>query len=214
MKVRKMACSVLGVLSLLVLGSCGSGSVSLRQGSRAYTAGDYEQVYKKWTRAHDAFEFGELRDVLAVTATFESWDFRWAYTVRYAKDYSLPPAERQNILDTNLKDSVRHHSFFVTLAGGRFRESDISDKDSAWRVLLINEKGQALAPVGIEKIGRPRVPERVYFPSMSPHRQAFRVVFPVRFDNGEMVISRHSKYVVLRFTGAVGKVDLTWELQG
>jgi hypothetical protein len=43
--------------------------------------------------------------VLTVTATYESWDFRWAYTVRYAEDYRLTIDQRHALLERSLAET-------------------------------------------------------------------------------------------------------------
>ena len=74
---------------VLPVAACVEPIVSLKPGARSYTAGDYERVYERWTREQRSFDFGRLRSVLNVTATFESRDFRWAYVVRYGEDFGL-----------------------------------------------------------------------------------------------------------------------------
>ena len=66
--------------------------VSLAPGPREYVASDYPTVLTRWTREESLIQLSELDDKLTVTATFESWDFRWAYVVRYAA--GLPPHDR------------------------------------------------------------------------------------------------------------------------
>jgi len=199
-------------ISLSVMG-CGSSDIALKYGARSYSPDDYEDVYERWTRERQAFEIGRLEDVMAVTATYEAWDFRWAYHVRYAHDYGLSSGETKELLHAAHHDSLQQHRFFVTLAGTNFRESDLASRRNAWRVLIVNDKGRGVESSKIDKISGRFAPERVYFPSMSPYRHAFRISFPVRLSNGEPVLTRSSKYVVLRFTGSLGTVDLRWEFQ-
>lgn len=196
-----------------VLVGCGGGSVSLRPEPRAFTPKDYEDVYDAWTRGEDEFAFGELSDVLHVTATFESWEFRWAYVVRYSEDYALDTESRTAMLRATLADAQEHHRFFVTLAGPRYRESDLTGELSAWRVLLIDHEGRQTVPLTIEKIERPDAAARTYFPSINPFRQAFRIVFPTQRPDGTPTIAPGATHVILRFTGAHGTVDLRWELE-
>lgn len=208
MKVKVLAMG----LVWCVLG-CGSSPVTLKYGARSYAPGDYEEVYERWTRENEEFEMGQLQYVLAAAATFEAWDFRWAYTVRYAYDYGLTTTEREQMLHTAHQGSLNTHSFLVTLAGSNFRESDLTSKHTAWRAILINDKGQSITPVKIDKIDGVYAPERVYFPTISRHRMAFRISFPGRFPNQEPVLTQHSTYAILRFTGALGTLDLQWKFQ-
>lgn len=198
------------VLALLALG-CGARLLPIRPSPRSFTPGDYERIYADWTRETDEFSFGRLEDVLHVTATFESWEFRWAYVVRYAADYSLRTEERTRLLRSTLADAQERHRFFVTMLGNRYRESDLTDDRSAWRVLLIDEDGRQTRPIEITRIRRPGAAERVYFPSVSEQRHTFRIAFPTQHRDGTPVIAPDARFIVLRFTGAEGTVDLRWD---
>jgi hypothetical protein len=48
---------------------------------------------------------------------------------------------------------------------------------------------------------------------VSSYREVFRLVFPVTRDDGTAAIPPDADHVILRFTGARGRVDLRWELQ-
>lgn len=189
---------------------CGAAQLSLRPQPRSFTWRDYEDVYDAWTKDADEFEFGRLTDVLNATATFQSWEFRWAYIVRYAHDYSLSTEARTEMLRASLEDAEQQHRFFVTLSGSDYRESDLTKEDSAWRVLLIDERGEQTVPIEVEKVDATPA-EKVYFPSISPFRHAFRIVFPAFRPDGSPTIPPDARYVLLRFTGARGSVDLRWD---
>jgi hypothetical protein len=195
----------------LVTVGCGSTPITLRPEPRSFTATDYENVYRAWTRDADQFEFGRLSDVLNVTATFQSWEFRWAYVVRYAEDYGMRTDDRSEMLRATLADAGEHHRFFVTLSGQRFREGDLTSDDSAWRVILVDEDGAQTVPIEVEKVDRPDAATRTYFPSVSAFRHSFRIVFPAQRPDGSPTIPPGAKRVFLRFTGALGTVDLEWE---
>ncbi|MCA9577254.1 MAG: hypothetical protein R3B40_23470 [Polyangiales bacterium] len=214
---RRRASWILGVIAfalvLQAIGCAGPATVSLATGPRDYTPNDYRDVYERWTRHEQDFAWGQMRDVLRVTATFESWEFRWAYVVRYADDHSLVPAARDEMLRATLADAGEHHRFFVTLAGDHFRESNLSGRMNAWRVLLIAPDGSQSEPIDLERIRRPTAAHRVYFPSVTSYRETFRLVFPAVRDDGTPSIPAGADHVILRFTGARGRVDLRWDLQ-
>jgi hypothetical protein len=190
---------------------CGGPVLSMTQGRRSFTADDYPSVYEAWTRGTGEFSFQRLETILHVTATFEAWEFRWAYVMRYAEDYSLPIEERTELLRSTLADAQERHRFFVTLASTRFREGDLSDERSAWRVILVDPEGRQVAPVEITPVRRPGAVERIYFPSVSPQRLAFRIAFPTEREDGTPTIGPDQDEVILRFTGAEGRVDLRWD---
>ena len=207
-----MRAALVTVVALASLAAgCGSASLTMRPGPRSFTGSDYDDVYDAWTRDADEFAFGRLSDILHVTATFEAWEFRWAYVVRYAQDHGLTTDARTQLLRASLADAQQHHRFFVTLVGSNWRESDITSERSAWRVLLVDDRGRATPPVEVEKIDRPSADERLYFPSVNTQRQTFRIVFPARHEDGTPSIPAESPFVILRFTGAAGTVDLKWE---
>lgn len=199
-------------LLALVLVACGGRALPIRPTARSFTPGDYERIYADWTRSSDDFSFGRLEDVLHVSATFESWEHRWAYVVRYAADYSLRTEERTRLLRATLTDAEERHRFFVTMVGNRYRESDLTHDRSAWRVILVDDQGQQTRPVEVTRIRRPGAAERVYFPQVSEQRYTFRVAFPTQRRDGTPVIAPDARSVTLRFTGAEGAVDLVWEL--
>jgi hypothetical protein len=211
--VRSLVARTLAVVLLASSGAgCAATAVSLAEGPRAYTDTDYDRVYRRWTRAQTTFAWSRMTDVLHVTATFESWEFRWAYVVRYAHDYGFDANARDEMLRASLGDAQQRHRFFVTLAGDKFRENNLAATQSAWRVLLVDEEGQTAEPIEIDRVRRPTPTEQVYFPSVNPHRAVFRIVFPTRAADGTPTIRPESRRVRLRFTGARGTVDLEWAI--
>ena len=201
---------------VLLLGSLGGGCkgypITLEPEPRAFTPDSYALVWDAWTRDEESFSWKELAHELHVTATFESWEFRWAYVVRYAHDYSLLPDARDEMLQASLAGSRQEHRFLVSLVGFDFRESNIAGKQSAWRVLLIDPEGNQAVPVLLERIRRPSAADRVYFPQVSPLRETFRVTFPAVDADGRQTIPDGAPFMLLRFTGARGRVDLRWDL--
>lgn len=192
--------------------ACKPQTVTLQPGPRVFTPDSYPIVWSAWTREAESFSWKQLAHELYVTATFESWEFRWAYVVRYARDFSLLPVARDEMLQASLTSSRQEHRFFVTLAGFNFRESNITGKQSAWRVLLIDPQGRQTVPVLMERVRRPSAADQVYFPQVDPLRETFRVTFPAVAADGRPVIPEGSAFMLLRFTGARGRVDLRWDI--
>lgn len=201
------------VVLSLALTACASRPISLATGPRSLTPEDYEDVYEAWTRSEEDFEWSTLSEVLRVTATFESWEFRWAYVVRYASDYALTGETRNALLRASLDDAQENHRFFITLAGDRFRDQDLSRPNSAWRVILVDPDGRQTEPVAVERVRRSTAAERTYFPTINVHRQAFRVVFPAAHSDGTPTIPPNTDTIRLRFAGALGRVDVVWRFE-
>ena len=205
------AAGLLAILSLSGLG-CIAPAVSMQEGPREYVATDYDAVLDRWTRAQSLILVDELETALTVNATFESWDFRWAYVIRYARDYRLTIVERQRLLRQQLNETRRIHQFFVALYGSRYKESNLTKKDSAWVVRLIDARGNETAPMQIDAIKKNRVLERRYFPYNTVWRQAFRITFPMETPDGRPTLAPDAEWVGLRFAGAYGNTELIWDL--
>ncbi len=214
---RTTKCSAFLALALAGWG-CAPAVVSLREGPRIYTSENYRAVLGRWTRSGNAYSLQDLDDHLAVTATYESWDFRWAYVVRYAADFRLPTTERTRLLEASLATGRREHEFYVALASDNVRWGQLTHPTSAWRVLMVNDRRVETAPTAIDPVDRPGALERTYFPYTNVWRQAFRVRFPRTVhtaDRGEVeLLGPGTKYFILRFTGPQGSVDLTWHVEG
>lgn len=194
------------------MSSCGASPVSMRQATRDFTPGDYEGVYGQWTRSADEFDFGRLGEVLHVTATFESWEFRWAYVVRYGSDHSFTTLERTHLLEETLVDARTRHRFFVTLGHPIYRDADLTGITSDIRVLLVEPSGRQVEPIEVVRIPRPSADQRRYFPSIHRQRHTFRIAFPALGEDGAPTIPENASFVVLRFAAAAGTINLRWDL--
>ncbi|HRI71435.1 MAG TPA: hypothetical protein PK156_44685 [Polyangium sp.] len=192
---------------------CATQYVSLAEGPREYVATDYDSILRKWTRTGNLFSVAELESHLTATATFESWDFRWAYVIRYGQDYRLTIEQRKKLLERTLEETRDHHQFFVALYGSERRYNDLTRPDSAWIVRLIDDTGNETAPLDIVAITKPNAVERTYFPYNTSYRQAFRIRFPHAKASGTPTISPQATWVGLRFAGAQGNSELVWSLK-
>jgi len=197
---------------LCVCVGCAEPTVSLVTGPREYVPGDYPEVLKAWTRDKSLLDLARLDDRLTVTATFESWDFRWAYVVRYASDFRLTLAQRRELLDRTLTETKDDHEFYVALFGTNWRWADLSRPTSAWVVRLIDDKGNETAPSKIDPIVKPGPIEYEYFPYTTPWRHAFRIHFPRETPAGQPTIAADAKWFGLLFAGAEGNGDLIWKM--
>jgi hypothetical protein len=196
----------------LGLVGCSTPTISLNEGPREYVATDYDSVLGRWTRTERLFSLSELETYLTATATFESWDFRWAYVVRYGQDYRLTIDQRKKLLDKALDETRQRHQFFVALYGTERRYDDLTKPDSAWIVRLIDDTGNETAPQEIIALRKPNALERNYFPYNTPFRLAFRIRFPRSAADGRPTISPQAKWFGLRFAGAQGNSELVWQL--
>jgi hypothetical protein len=197
---------------LLACVACGEPRVSLRTGPREFVASQYPQILSRWTRSKSLITLDKLDDLLTVTATYESWEFRWAYVVRYAQDFRLTVEQRRVLLDKTLAQTQERHNFYVALYGTNRRWTDLSRPNSAWIVRLIDSDGNETAPTTIEIIPKPGALERTYFPYTTVFRQAFRIQFPRTTSDGRPTIAPDATWLGLRFAGAEGNEELHWDI--
>jgi len=193
---------------------CATTTVNLAEGPREYVATDYETVLRRWTRTEQLIALAELDNFLTATATFESWDFRWAYVVRLRA--GLPPHDTisgRKLLEKTLEETRLRHEFFVAIYGGG------------------------------PEVQRPyEVEQRLDRPLDRRHRKRDRArrdhrgheaerdraeLFPVQHDLQAGVphpvsarrrrwpahrFSPNAKWFGLRFAGAQGNSELVWEI--
>ncbi|MFO0675144.1 MAG: hypothetical protein U0169_01290 [Polyangiaceae bacterium] len=191
---------------------CSVPHVSLATGTREYVASDYPQVLSRWTRSEDLLVLSELDNLLTATATYQSWDFRWAYVVRYAHDYRLTVEQRRTLMTRTLEEARDAHHFYVALYGATRRSTDLTQPNSTWIVRLIDDQGNETAPAKLEAIPKPGPLEKTYFPYTSGFRNAYRIVFPRTTESGRPTIATNAKWFGIRFAGAEGNQELRWEL--
>jgi hypothetical protein len=203
---------VFGVLALAAASACAETRVSLGGGPREYVPSDYSVVLDRWTRTEQLITLSELDDELTATATFESWDFRWAYVVKYAADYRLTVEQRRELLQRTLADTQVKYQFYVALYGEKWRWDDLTKPNSAWIVRLIDEKGNETAPSRIELV-KPGPLEYRYFPYTSTYRHCFRIDFPRLSAGGKPTINEEAKWFGLRFAGSLGNEELRWSVE-
>lgn len=196
----------------LLLAACARKPVAISEGPREYVASDYETVLRHWTRSAELTNVIQMDNVLNVTATYESWDFRWAYVVRYAEDYRLTVDQRHDLLERSLAETREHHVFYAALYAEKYKWNDLTANQPAWIVRLIDDEGAETAPVRIEPIKKPGAIELTYFPYTTSWRSAFRLIFPKVRADGRPTISPAARWFGLRFAGAQGNEELVWEL--
>lgn len=205
---------VAGSASVGALSGCATSPVvSMAEGPRSYDGSEYGAVMDRWTRTHSLIRLPTVDDRLTVTSTYESWDFRWSYVMRYARDYRLSAEERQAMLDKTLLETQTTHRFQVALYGNLPpRMTDLTRPNCAWVVRLIDDQGNETAPTRIEQVLRPTAIDKAYFPYLSVWRQIFKIDFPKSKADGSPTLAKNAKWIGLAFSGAYGHDEIRWAL--
>lgn len=201
-----------GVSAAVIILACSAPKVQLSEGPREYVGSDYEAVLDRWTRSAQLTQVQVMDNVLTATATYESWDFRWAYVVRYAEDYRLTVNQRRVLLERALSQTREVHQFYLALYAQHYEWNDLKAEDPAWIVRLIDDEGTETAPSEIKAIRKPGAIEFTYFPYTNPWRSSYRISFPKIGSHGRPTIALNARWFGLRFAGAQGNEALIWEV--
>ena len=218
------SCAILGALGAL-FGAAGCGApsprpVDLSPGERRYTPDDYGRVVTRWTRSgrlqKDFDKVAPFDMALDVRATFESWEWRWAYVERFAEYYRLPEARKSEMRDSELKSAEEYHEFHVAATASRFEWAEfLNPKNTMWRIVLFDDRGREVEPNDKFPVKMPLTEETAFFPYVGSFEQPFltRVLFrfPSRFPDGTPTLDPGTKHVTLRFAGPLGTLDLVWD---
>jgi hypothetical protein len=199
------------LLALVLVGGCTvqrQVRVDFSEAPRDYLPGDYEGVYKRWTR-HDYAQHELVDKALEVWATYKSWDFREAYIARYAAVYSLSDSERNKLRQAQLEAYRGAYEFIVTAQSAKYEWNDLEKSSSAWRVTLLDGVGHELPAqrVRVEKL--PDAYEREFFPAKTPFSKTYSIRF-IPPTEGEFAGVRSGE-LTLRFDSPIGRVEIHWQ---
>src|SRR5690606_36465606 len=143
----------------------------------------------------------EMDNVLNVTSTFESRDFRWAYAERYATDYRFSSAKKRSFLKRSLDEAKEFHQFYVALFAQQPTWAELEVDDPAWVVRLVDSAGTETDPIKLDRIRKPTARELSSFPYTNSFRTVYRISFPRQTEEGTPTIAEGSDWFALRFAG-------------
>ncbi len=210
---RDFAMLGLAAVTFALLTGCGELRLSNAVGPRDYVAADYEDVLSKWTRSGGLLNFSEADDHLTVTATYQAWDFRFAYVERYAEDFRLSLSQKLAMRAEAASDETENYRFYVAMYGSKPRWGTLAGKDSAWVVRLVDDEGHESNAAEIVAVPRPGALETRYYPYTTPWRNVFLLKFLRKTLDGTPAIRAGSQWMALRFAGPQGHRDVRWLLK-
>ncbi len=185
--------------------------VNLSEVTRAYRSREYKRVLDRWTRTGRITKSFDM--VLDASATFKSWDFRQAYIARFVEAYKITGQERDTMSDRELADARQTHEVFFSAATSKYEWTDFSEKNSIWRVKLIDDKQREVRPVEIRRVKDPHAHLETFFPYVQMFSKQYLIRFPTTLD-GQPLLTADTKSFVLRFAGPLGTLDLRWSTEG
>ena len=186
-----------------------SQTVDFSDSAKSYRNDDYTAVFDTWTRHAKLVQ--DIGTVVEVWATFLSWDFRQAYLAKYAKTYDLADGERESLAKSQGDTARAVYEIHLVAQSTNDRWNDLANKNSPWRLTLLDGTGAELAPttVKIEKL--PDAYESEFFPTRTPFSKTYTVRFVRTEGAGEAFVGPQSGRLILRLASPVGKVEVGWE---
>jgi hypothetical protein len=196
---------------LLFSGNCTRVSRFVESADPYYTQ-TYKSVCDRWSqeaRIHHGFELS-----LIVSATFESADFRRAYADEYAQAYQLTPAEKDQFMEDQMKAGRLGHEFLMATFVPETKWDDFDRADSMWKLLLVNDEGERVAPVEVRNLKRQKAVMSHFFPYITPWTSVYLVRFPSKTtESNRPVIGDNTKDIRLVVTSVLGTAELVWKLE-
>lgn len=204
--IRWRTAGALLVCAAVVAGACAiPRTIRYTQPRRTPPPSEFVAIRRAWTRDASVVPVSGFENVLTLTATCMSPEFRAAYVARYGRDYQLDGRERADLLRAQQITAERELQFFVTaFAGTDFEDADLADPDRGWRVLLVTPRGR-YSHTTLDKIPNPTAVQRAYFPHAHRQRIAFLVGFPP-------VVGPEDRWFRLHVVSARGQAELEWKL--
>ncbi len=184
-------------------------AVDFSEASRSYRNEDYAAVHDTWTRHAKLVQ--DIGTVMEIWATFKSWDFRQAYVAKYAKTYDLADGEREALAKSQAETARAVYEIHLVAQSTNDRWNDLGNKNSPWRLTLLDGTGAELAPTTVKVEKLPDAYESEFFPSRTPFSRTYTVRFVRPEGPGEAFVGPQSGRLILRLASPVGKVDVAWE---
>jgi hypothetical protein len=194
-------------LAFALLIACGGSppAVRLTPDWPSEEPADYEDVTEAWTRTSSLR--GAYQEVLELSATFKSPEWRAAYAARDAEHRMLTGAARQQRLAQAQAEMEGPWEVELMVTTWDRRENDLDrGKRSVWRVVLVDDAGNEIEPLEIVKDKRPAFTLRADFPAFGDFSQAY----VARFPRTATVLGPAVKMIRLRMSGSRGGVELSW----
>jgi hypothetical protein len=173
-------------------------------------AGDYEEVTARWTRSgrHSAAQDdGIVAQVIDISATFKSPEWRASHIRLLAKKHHLPDSEVASMTEKEKASSAEEYEVAILLATHDRRANDLhKGARSSWRLALVDDRGVEILPSAVVRDRRPRPVLHAEFPHINDFHQVYTAKFPRTVD----LLRPDARRFQLKITGLQGGVVLTW----
>lgn len=160
---------------------------------------EYLQSLQAWTR--DQTAYSEFETKFYISATYKSDAFNLAFLKEQARMLLLNEEEkgrREAILRQTASEFTE--IFFYAYTAMR-SANDFGERNSTWRVFLLDQAGRQINPLEIRKLDKVTPTMESFFPYIN---QYYGACYNVKFPRQALEDLR------LVFTSHLGKMELTW----
>nr|HEX4313742.1 hypothetical protein [Kofleriaceae bacterium] len=165
----------------------------------------YKAVTSAWTRS--AVLRGAYQEVLDLSATFKSPDWRAAHAERDAEFRGLDGAAKASRLDEARAEQAGPYEVELLVTTWDRRENDLDrGAKSVWRVVMVDDKGHEVSPLEIVRDKRPTFQISAEFPAAGD----FTTAYVARFPRTTPLLGPGITQLRLRMSSERGGVELTW----
>jgi hypothetical protein len=202
---------VLPATILLCAVSCGR-IVGLVESTDPYQTERYRKVSDDWSR--EARIHRGLEVQLIVSATFKSEAFRTAYAEEYAAAYELTSEKKEQFVADQLKAAQLGHEFVMAAFVPEEKYDDFDRANSVWKLYLVNDKNERVAPVEVRKLRQQEAFSPHFFPYVTPWKSVYTVRFPCSIPGTDrLIIDDDTQAIKLVIRGVLGAAEMDWNLK-
>ena len=193
------------LISLFLVSLTGCASMRAYVGSYVEMAKEqdlsdaYKDSLQRWTRAQTAYSGFETR--FHISATYRSQSFRDAFLKEQARIFILDPEEQKKREAQQRDTAADFTEFFFYAYTADKGLNDFGERNSLWRVFIVDETGQQINPLEIRKIDKVSPVVEALFPYVQKH---YGFCYHIKFPRQSASTLR------LVFTSYLGKVELRW----
>lgn len=200
--------AVLAAGALAAAPGCGSRAaapVNL-DGTWPEKPGGYRAVHEQWTRHGTKRTFESM--VFEVYATFKSPAWRAAHASYLAGRQNMSNAARAAFLaQARQASETEPYEVHLLVTTQDRRENDLTKgKRSVWRVVLVDQQGNEIEPLSIQRDRRPREVIAAEFPDYGD----FAEPYVARFPRDTALLGPGVERFSLKMGSTRGGVELVW----
>ena len=199
-----MAKTMMAVMvSALLLSGCSLFVTSKEPPSAAY--------YKELDRWHrKAMLYHGVEVTMQLDVVYKGADFRRAYMTEYIRRLGIEQPRAAHLMERELSKTEQYTELILVAATPVDEWNDLDSPNSIWRLYLVDEDGEKVEPVKIERLEKSAY-IREFFPFVDEWSVVYRVVFPRLTPRGH-TIGEGSEYIRLDVAGIKGSSSVMWNL--